>query len=67
MTPVLPDADQNALSLGFGYTTGGHTFDLAYTFSIYADRDVSPAENPAFPGSYEIDSDLLGLTYSYSF
>jgi long-subunit fatty acid transport protein len=64
---VLPDADQNALSLGFGYTTGGHTFDLAYTFSIYADREVSPTENDEFPGSYEIDSDLLGLTYSYSF
>jgi len=67
MAPVLPDADRHALSLGFGYTTGSHTFDAAYTFSIFDDVDISPAENPAFPGSYDIASDLLGLTYSYSF
>ena len=67
MAPVLPDADRHALSLGFGYTTGSHTFDAAYTFSIFDDVDISLAENRAFPGSYDIASDLLGLTYSYSF
>lgn len=67
MAPVLPDADRHALSLGFGYTTGAHTFDIAYTFSIFEDRKVSPAENPAYPGTYDIDSDLVGLTYSYHF
>lgn len=67
MAPILPDADRHALSLGFGYTTGSHTFDASYTYSIYGSRNVSPAENQLFPGSYDIDSDLLGLTYSYSF
>ena len=65
ITPLLPDADRHALSLGAGYSIGGHTIDLAYTFSIYDDR-TSPITGAA-PGTYEIDSDLLGLTYSYSF
>ncbi|MCF7816840.1 MAG: outer membrane protein transport protein [Kiritimatiellales bacterium] len=67
MAPILPDADRHALSLGLGYTTGNHTIDVSYTYSIYGSRKVSPATNPLFPGSYDIDSDLLGLTYSYSF
>lgn len=61
ITPLLPDADRHALSLGFGYSTGGHTIDMAYTFSIYEDRGMTAS------GTYDIDSDLLGLTYSYSF
>ncbi|HEY5621286.1 MAG TPA: hypothetical protein VIR77_01670, partial [Pontiella sp.] len=60
MTWLLPDADRHALSLGLGYTVGQHTVDLAYTFSIYDDRDTPL-------GSYEIDSDLIGMTYSMSF
>ena len=67
MAPILPDADRHALSLGFGYTTGKHTVDVSYTFSIYDDREPTIAENPAFPGSYDIDSNLVGLTYSYLF
>jgi len=65
ITPLLPDADRHALSLGIGYSTGGHAIDMAYTFSIYDDR-TSPGTGAA-PGTYDIDSDLLGLTYSYSF
>lgn len=61
ITPLLPDADRHALSLGIGYSTEGHTLDMAYTFSIYDDRNNTQS------GAYDIDSDLLGLTYSYSF
>jgi long-chain fatty acid transport protein len=60
MTWLLPDADRHALSVGLGYAIGDHVIDLAYTFSIYDDRDTPT-------GDYDIDSDLLGLTYSYSF
>ena len=55
------------MSLGLGYTTGAHTIDVAYTYSIYEDREASLFENQAYPGDYDIDSDLVGLTYSYSF
>ena len=60
MAPILPDADRHAISLGLGYTVGPHTVDLAYTHSIYDDRDTPL-------GSYEIDSNLVGMTYSLSF
>lgn len=65
ITPLLPDADRHALSIGLGYALGAHVIDVAYTFSIYSDRS-SPVGSEA-PGTYEIDSDLVGLTYSYSF
>ena len=67
ISPLLPDTDRHALSLGLGYTTGPHSVDLAYTFSIYEDRDVSASANPVYPGSYDIASDLLGMTYSFEF
>lgn len=65
ITPLLPDADRHAISFGLGYTAGAHTVDLAYTVSIYDDR--SAPITGAGPGTYEIDSNLIGLTYSLSF
>lgn len=65
ITPLLPDADRHAISFGLGYTLGAHTLDLAYTVSIYEER--SAPITGAGPGIYEIDSNLVGLTYSASF
>ena len=59
-TPLLVDTDRHALSLGLGYTIGAHTIDAAYTFSIYSDRSTPS-------GTYDVDSNLFGLTYSASF
>lgn len=65
MSPaLLPDANRHAISFGLGYSVGGHGLDLSYTVSIYEDRNST---NPLYPGSYDIDSDLVGLTYSYAF
>jgi long-chain fatty acid transport protein len=64
ITPILPDADRHVIGLGVGYSIKDHTLDLSYAFSIYEDREGS---NIAYPGDYDIDSDLVGLTYSYSF
>ncbi len=61
VTPLLADEDRHALSLGLGYALGSHVIDVAYTFSIYNDRNSTPS------GAYEVDSNLVGLTYSYSF
>ncbi len=60
ITPLLPDADRHAISFGLGYTFGAHAIDVAYTFSIYEERS-----GPS--GLYDIDSNLVGLTYSASF
>ncbi len=61
ITPLLADEDRHALSLGLGYGFGSHGIDVAYTFSIYDDRDSTPS------GAYEVDSNLVGVTYSLSF
>ncbi|QBG48415.1 hypothetical protein EGM51_13805 [Verrucomicrobia bacterium S94] len=66
ITPLLPDADRHAISFGLGYTRGAHMIDLAYTFSIYEDRSA-PVSNTSGAGIYEIDSNLVGLTYSIAF
>jgi long-chain fatty acid transport protein len=67
IAPVLPDADRHVLSIGLGYAVGGHSFDVAYAYSIYDDRKVGNNQMTQFNGDYDIDSDLVGLTYSYSF
>lgn len=61
LSHLLPDADRHAISFGLGYTVGAHTLDMAYTLSLYEER------SSASSGIYEIDSDLVGLTYSASF
>lgn len=66
ITPLLPDADRHALSFGLGFAIADHhMIDLAYTYSIYSDR-ASPITGTS-PGTYDIDSNLIGLTYSFSF
>lgn len=65
ITHMLPDADRHAISFGLGYTLGAHAFDFAYTVSIYTDRSAPVGSEG--PGIYEIDSNLVGLTYSASF
>ncbi|MEN7973242.1 MAG: outer membrane protein transport protein [Verrucomicrobiota bacterium] len=67
ITPLLPDADRHVIGLGLGYTVAGHALDISYAFSIYEAR-TRPAGAPGDPsGDYDIDSNLVGLTYSYSF
>ncbi len=61
MVPTLPDADRQAISVGLGYALQGHSLDVGYTFSIYDDR------NNTASGSYEMESDLAGMTYSCLF
>lgn len=64
ITPLLADADRDAFSVGVGYQTGRHSVDLGYTYSIFDDREPSISENRAYPGTYDIDADLLSVTYS---
>lgn len=66
-TPLLPDPDQHSFGFGLGYQNGPHAIDVAYVYSIYADVKPKSSENATYPGEYDIDSDLLGLSYSYSF
>ena len=65
ITPVLPDTDRHIFGVGLGYTIAGHGVDLAYAYTYYEDKSSPPGSTA--PGTYEIDSNLIGLTYSYSF
>ena len=65
--PPLPDADRHILTVGAGYTLGRHQLDAALAFSIYDDITISNSANPAFNGNYDIDSQLISLTYGYTF
>jgi len=67
ISPLLPDADRHVLSFGLSYTYKHHTLDIAYSFSFYEERDNRANTLSAYPGKYDIDSDLLGLTYSMIF
>ncbi|MBN1268493.1 MAG: outer membrane protein transport protein [Kiritimatiellae bacterium] len=65
--PTLPDADRHVLSLGLGYENGPHRCDLAYSWSLYEDREIRNNQVPPLNGDYEICSDLLGLSYFRAF
>ena len=67
LAPTLPDADRHVLSLGVGYTRGDHQFNVGYAYSIFDDRDVDVNVNPAYVGSYDLSSQLLNLSYTYTF
>ena len=65
VTPILPDTDRHIIGLGVGYSIGGHAVDLSYAYTLYDGKISFPGSTA--PGTYEIDSNLIGLTYSYSF
>jgi long-chain fatty acid transport protein len=59
-SPLLPDLDRHVLGIGLGCSMGMHTVDVAYSYSIYDDRETTT-------GTYEVDSNLVSMTYSLSF
>ncbi len=66
LAPTLPDADKHTVGIGLGWQGDRQGVDVGYTYSILDDRDVTSNQNPMFLGSYEIDSHIATITYSYS-
>jgi long-chain fatty acid transport protein len=66
LSPTLPDADKHTIGVGMGWQGEGQSVDLGYTYTIADDREVTLAENPQLPGTYEIDSHIISLAYSRS-
>ena len=64
LSPILPDADRQVFSLGVGFTRGPHHWDVGVAFSQYDDTTVPTG---ALPMSYELEADLVGLSYRYTF
>lgn len=68
MTPLLVDSDRHVIGLGLGYTFGMHTIDLAYSYSMFDERTRAFDGDPSEPsGTYDVDSNLAGITYSLKF
>ena len=66
ISPVLPDADENAFSVGLGYKAGVHSVDIGYTLTMVEKRTVA---GPLYPagGEYNSDKQLLAMSYSRTF
>ena len=64
LSPVLPDGDRHIVAVGLGWKVDNHAIDLSYAYNMIDDRDIVSAGAPL---KYEIDSQLAGISYSYSF
>ncbi len=67
MIPLVAESDQSVVTLGVGHEYGPHRFDLAYMLGIFERRRVDDNVNPEYNGTYEFDSQLFALGYSYAF
>jgi long-chain fatty acid transport protein len=66
-SPTIPDADQNVLTVGLGYTHKRQSFEIAYGLDFYADRNITTDQNPALNGKYGITVHLFSFAYRLSF
>lgn len=70
MTPVLPEADRNAYTVGIGRQFGERFgADVAY---MYLDQSDRPGRSVAGGvaqnnGTFAFDAHLVGLTFTYRF
>jgi len=65
VSPLLPDADRNGYTLGYGYTSGGgNTFDVAFMYLPFDDRTTTEQRDD-FNGAYQTTAYLLGLTLGF--
>jgi long-chain fatty acid transport protein len=67
LAPTLPDADKHQISVGMGLTQGAHRLDVAFAYAILDERDVRDNLNPAYNGNYDSESQILALSYGYTF
>ena len=62
--PILPDADRNGYSIGYGRQGGRVNWDIAVLYLPFDERSTS-TNRDGFNGSYEITGWLYGLTVSW--
>lgn len=67
LAPTLPDADKHQVSVGVGIRQGGQRLDLAYAYSFLDERTITNNQNPAYNGTYESTSQLLAVSYGFTF
>jgi len=67
VSPLLPDADRNALTAGYGWSGPRLAADVALMYLAFDTVDVTPAKGQidGFYGTYETTGWLLGLTLTW--
>jgi long-chain fatty acid transport protein len=63
-SPTIPDADQNVITVGVGYTYKKHSIEAA---DFYDKRHIENNQNPAFNGNYDITVHLFSFSYRFTF
>jgi long-chain fatty acid transport protein len=66
VNPLLPDANRNGVTIGWGYT-GVHKFDLSLLYLKFdkRTRNKTFAGDVQFLGTYETEAVLLGATFTW--
>ena len=67
VSPLLPDADRNGYTIGYGHNGPGLGFDVAVMYLDFKERTRArsfPGEGPFF-GSYNTQAVLLGVTINW--
>lgn len=67
VSPLLPDADRNGFTLGYGRTGPGFNYDLAVMYLDFKERsrDESFDEEGPFFGTYNTQALLVGVTLNF--
>jgi len=66
-SPVIPDANQNVITVGVGYTHKRHHLEAAYGLDFYNERHIRNNQQPAFNGDYSLNVHLFSFTYRLNF
>ena len=66
-SPLIPDADQNVMTLGLAWQSRHNSFEIAYGLDFYNNRNISNNQDPFFEGKYTFNVHLFSAAYTYSF
>jgi long-chain fatty acid transport protein len=67
ISPLLPDANRNDFTFGFGYSFGKASVDVSNMFVFFKDRSTEGKNRDGYNGEYRVFAYLLGLNFSYAF
>ncbi|MBU2471441.1 MAG: outer membrane protein transport protein, partial [Bacteroidetes bacterium] len=72
--PMLPDANRNEVTFGFGYkVTESLNLDFSYQLILFIDRDQHEVKSTKFgytqlpAGTYKSNAHLFGINIGYQF
>ena len=67
VSPLLPDANRNGFTVGYGSTGPGLKWDVAVMYLLFdeRERDQTAANEPIFHGTYNTTAWLFGITVGW--